>query len=119
MNKTKCIDIFEILICIRFINRSNTSQRIKNGFKIFANIRITILKYFDIKSQKTMIDQKNIFIFDMFANKRLIRSIIKRVTHVYKHVQNERKIDEILKMIQLRKFLFIYVYKNKKLTIRL
>ena len=68
------------------MNRSNASQRIKNDSKISADMRITILKYSDIKSHKTIIDQETIFISDMFVDKRLIRSIIKCVTHTHEHV---------------------------------
>ena len=86
VNRTQCTDIFEILVCVRIINRLNASQRIKNNSKISANMRNAILRYSDIKFHKTMIDQKNISIFNMFANKRLIRSIIKSRIHTHEHV---------------------------------
>ena len=54
----RAVNKVEILICILFMNRSNTSQRLKNDFKISANMRKAILKYFDMKSHETMIDQK-------------------------------------------------------------
>ena len=53
----------------------------------------------------------------MSANKRLIRSIIKRVAQTHEHVQDERKIDEISKVMQLNKSLLTHVNKNKRLTI--
>ena len=117
VNKAKCTDIFEILICIRFMNRSDASQRVKNDFKISADMRKAILRYSDMKSHETMIDQENISISDMSADKRLIRSIIERVAHIHEHVQDERKIDEISRMMQSNKFLLTHVNENKRLTI--
>ena len=117
VNKAECTDIFKILICIRFMNRSNASQRIKNDSKISANMRKAILKYSDMKSHETMIDQENISISDMSADKRLTRSIIERVAHIHEHVQNERKIDEISRVMQSNKSLLTHVNENKKLTI--
>ena len=99
------------------MNRSNASQRVKNDFKISADMCKTILKYSDIKFHKTIIDQKNILISEMFLDKRLTRSMIERMTHTHEHVQNDRKIDEITKVIQSNKFLFTHVNKNKRLTI--
>ena len=117
VNKAECIDIFEILVCIRFINRSNASQRVENDFKISADMRKAILRYSDMKSHETMIDQENISISDMSADKRLIRSIIERVAHIHEHVQSERKIDEISKVMQSNKFLLTHVNENKRLII--
>ena len=76
------------------MNRSNTLSRIKNDSKISANIHKAILKYFNMKFHKTIVNQENISIFD-----------------------NNWKIDKISTMIQLNKSLLIYVNKNKGLTI--
>ena len=99
------------------MNRSNASQRVKNDFKISADMRKAILRYSDIKSHETMIDQENISISDMFSDKRLIRSIIERVAHTHEHVQDKRKIDKISRVMQLNKSLLTHVNKNKRLTI--
>ena len=117
VNRAECIDIFEILACIRFMNRSDVSQRVKNDSKISADMRKAILRYSDMKSHETMIDQENISISDMSADRRLIRSIIERIAHTHEHVQDERKIDEISKMMQSNKSLLIHVNENKRLTI--
>ena len=117
VNRAKCTDIFEILVCVRIMNRSNASQRVKNDSETSANMRIAILRYFDMKSHETMIDQKNISISDMSEDKRLIRSMIERVAHTHEHVQGDRKIDEISRVVQLNKSLLTHVNENKRLTI--
>ena len=117
VNKTECTDILEILVCVRFINRSNASQRIENDFKTSADMRKAILRYSDKKPYETMINQENISISEMFSDKRLTRSMIKRITHIQEHVQDDRKIDKITKVIQSNKFFFTHVNENKRLTI--
>ena len=117
VNRAECTDIFEILVCIRFMNRSDASQRIENDSKISADLRKAILRYSDMKFHETMIDQENISIPDMSADKRLTRSIIERIAHIHEHVQDERKIDEISRVIQSNKSLLTHVNENKRLTI--
>ena len=117
VNRAECTDMFEILVCVRFMNRSDTSQRVENDSKISVNMHKAILRYFDIKSHKTIVDQENISISKMSSNKRLTRSMIERMTHIHEHVQNDRKIEEISRMLQSNKSLLIHVNENKRLTI--
>ena len=117
VNRVECTDIFEVLACVRIMNRSDISQRVENDSETSANMRITILRYSNMKSHETMIDQKNISISDMYEDKRLTRSIIERVAHTHEHVQDDRKIDEISRVVQSNKSLLTHVNENKRLTI--
>ena len=45
--------------------------------------------------------------------------MIERVAHTHEHAQNDRKIDELSRIIQSNRSLLTYVNKNKKLTISL
>ena len=73
VNRTKCTNIFEILTCVRIMNRLNALQRMKNNFKISADMRKAILKYFDIKCNEglTMLHQDvvSINLLLIFCNK--------------------------------------------------
>ena len=117
VNRAKCTDIFEVLACIRSMNRSDAPQRVENGSKTSADMRKAILRYSDMKPHEAVIDQENISIPGMPADKRLARSIIERVAHIHEHVQGERKIGEISRVVQSNKPLLTHVNENKRLTI--
>ena len=117
VDRAGCTDIFEVLACVRIMDRSGAPQRVEDGSETSANMRIAILRYPDMKPHEAVVDQENIPIPGMPGDKRLARSVIERVAHTHEHVQGDRKIGEISRVVQPNKPLLTHVNENKRLTI--